>query len=173
MKKLLLLLFVFLAGCTGIPEGITVVDNFALDRYLGTWYEVARLDNKFEKNFEQVVADYSLSADGSVKVVNRGFDTEKQQKKTVEGRALFVNDKETAKGALKVSFFGPFYGSYNVIALDRVGYRWAMVCGRDRSYFWILSREPQIEPALIKEIVAQAKSFGFDTAKLHYAGTFK
>jgi apolipoprotein D and lipocalin family protein len=170
LKKLFLLLFILLAGCTGIPDGITVVDNFALDRYLGTWYEIARIDNRFEKALDPVSASYLLVGDGSVKVVNKGYDTKKQEWKTIEGRGVFVDDKNTSKGALKVSFFGPFYASYNVIELDKEGYRWAMVCGRDRSFFWILSREPSMEPALLNELVVKAGSFGFDTAKLRYLG---
>ncbi|MCX6179840.1 MAG: lipocalin family protein [Chlorobiales bacterium] len=169
MKKLFLFFALLLSGCTGVPEGITVVDDFSLDRFLGTWYEVARIDNSFEKKLEQVSAKYTLANDGSVKVLNKGYDTNKNKWKTIEGRGVFIGD--THKGALKVSFFGPFYASYNVIELDKVGYRWAMVCGRDRSYFWILSREPEMDSELLKELVSHAKSFGFDMAHLHYLST--
>jgi len=168
MKKLFLLLALLLSGCTGIPEGVTVVDNFSLDRFLGTWYEVARIDNSFEKKLEQVSAEYSLAEDGSVKVLNKGYDSKNNKWKTIKGRGVFVGDVH--QGALKVSFFGPFYASYNVIELDKVGYRWAMVCGRDRSYFWILSREPEMDSGLLTELVAHAKSSGFDTEHLHYMG---
>ncbi|TLU85699.1 MAG: lipocalin [Chlorobium sp.] len=173
MKKLIVLLFVFLAGCTGVPQGLTVVEDFSLERYLGSWYEIARLDNRFEKELEPVVATYSFAPDGSVKVVNRGFDTKKQEWKTIEGRGLFLDDKVTTKGALKVSFFGPFYASYNVVALDKTGYNWALVCGRDKSYFWILSKNPDMDPALLKELVAKAATLGFDTAKLRYVSTHR
>jgi apolipoprotein D and lipocalin family protein len=169
MKKLFLFLALLLSGCTGVPEGITVVDDFNLDRFLGTWYEVARIDNSFEKKLEQVSAKYALADDGSVKVLNKGYDTKKNKWKTIEGRGVFIGD--THKGALKVSFFGPFYASYNVIELDKIGYRWAMVCGRDRSYFWILSREPEMDSELLKELVSHAKSFGFDTTHLRYLST--
>ena len=168
MKKLLLFLFLLLAGCTGVPQGITVVDNFSLNRYLGTWHEIVRLDNRFEKELDPVSATYSLAPDGSVKVVNKGYDRKEQKWKTIQGRGDFVDDKKTTEGALKVSFFGPFYASYNVIALDKANYRWAMVGGRSKSFFWILSRDQQMEPALLKELIAQAKSLGFDTAKLRY-----
>ena len=167
-KKLLVLLILLLAGCMGIPRGVTVVDNFTLDRFLGTWYEIARIDTSFEKDLEQVSASYSLAEDGSVKVLNKGYDRKKRQLQTIEGRGVFVGD--THKGALKVSFFGPFYASYNIIALDKVGYRWAMVCGRDPAYFWILSKDPELDPQLLKELVVQAKSLGFDTEHLHYLG---
>lgn len=173
MKKLLLLFFILLAGCTGIPQGITVVDNFSLGRYLGTWHEIARLDNRFEKALDPVSATYSLAPDGSVIVLNKGYNLKKKEWKTIQGRGLFLDDKNTTQGALKVSFFGPFYASYNVIDLDRAGYRWAMVCGRDKSYFWILSKDPVMEPGQLKALVAKATTLGFDTAKLRYLGKHK
>ena len=173
MKKLLLFLFLLLAGCTGIPQGITVVDDFSLNRYLGTWHEIARLDNRFEKELDPVSATYSLAADGSVKVVNKGYDLNKKEWKTIQGRGVFLDDKNTTQGALKVSFFGPFYASYNVIDLDRAGYRWAMVCGRDKSYFWILSKDSVMEQGLLNALVAKAATLGFDTARLRYLGKQK
>ncbi len=168
MNKLFLIFFLLFAGCTGIPQGITVVDDFSLDRYLGTWYEIVRLDNRFEKELEPVSATYSLAPDGSVKVVNKGYDAKKQEWKTIQGRGVFLDDKNTTKGALKVSFFGPFYASYNVIDLDKAEYRWAMVCGRDKSYFWILSKDPVMEQGQLNALVAKATTLGFDTAKLRY-----
>ena len=166
MKKLLLLFLMLLSGCTGVPEGLTVVDGFRLERYLGTWYEIARLDNRFEKNLGQVSAEYSLREDGKVKVMNRGYDAEKGEWKSIEGKAVFVGD--VTVGALKVSFFGPFYASYNVVALDRVNYSWAIVCGHKKSLFWILARKPEMEPALLQQLVAKADSLGFETGKLRY-----
>lgn len=170
MKKLLLLVVLLLAGCTGIPKGITVVEDFSLNRYLGTWHEIARLDNRFEKELDPVSATYSLAPDGSVKVVNKGYDLKKQEWKTIQGRGVFLDAKNSTQGALKVSFFGPFYASYNVIDLDKAGYRWAMVCGRDKSYFWILSKDPVMEQGQLDALVARAAAFGFDTAKLRYLG---
>jgi apolipoprotein D and lipocalin family protein len=170
MKKLLWFLFLLLAGCTGIPQGLTVVEDFSLNRYLGTWHEIARLDNRFEKELDPVSATYSLAADGSVKVVNKGYDLNKKEWKTIQGRGVFLDDKKTTQGALKVSFFGPFYASYNVIDLDRAGYRWAMVCGRDKSYFWILSKDSVMAQGQLSELVAKAATLGFDTAKLRYLG---
>lgn len=166
MKKLLLLFFILLAGCTGVPQGLTVVDDFRLERYLGTWYEIARLDNRFEKDLGQVSAEYSLREDGGVKVVNRGFDRKKGEWKSIGGKAAFVGDP--SKGALKVSFFGPFYASYNVLALDTENYGWALVCGRNKELFWILARQPEMEPLLLKRLVAKADSLGFETSKLRY-----
>ncbi|NTW11163.1 MAG: lipocalin, partial [Chlorobiaceae bacterium] len=134
-------------------------------------HEIARLDNRFEKELEPVSAIYALAPDGSVKVMNKGYDTRKKVWKNIEGRAVFADERQTGRGALKVSFFGPFYASYNVIALDKAGYSWALVCGRDKSYFWILSKTPDMDPALLQELVAKAASFGFDTAKLRYVRT--
>jgi len=168
MKKLLLLFIMLLSGCTGVPEGLTVVDGFRLERYLGTWYEIARLDNRFEKNLGQVSAEYSLREDGKVKVMNRGYDAEKGEWKSIEGKAVFVGD--VTEGALRVSFFGPFYASYNVVALDRENYSWAIVCGHKKSLFWILARTPEMEPALLQQLVAKADSLGFETGKLRYFG---
>jgi apolipoprotein D and lipocalin family protein len=164
MKKLLLLLLLMLSGCNGVPEGLTVVDDFRLDRYLGTWHEIARLDNSFEKDLGQVSAEYALRDDGSVKVLNRGYDTKKGEWTSIEGKALFVGDP--SQGALKVSFFGPFYASYNVLALDHEGYRWALVSGHDRDLLWILARSPVMEPALLEELRTKAAGMGFDASRI-------
>ncbi|MBN1279667.1 MAG: lipocalin family protein [Chlorobium sp.] len=166
MKKLLLLLLLMLSGCNGVPEGLTVVDDFRLDRYLGTWHEIARLDNSFEKDLGQVSAEYALRDDGSVKVLNRGYDTKKGEWTSIEGKALFVGDP--SQGALKVSFFGPFYTSYNIVALDRENYSWAIVCGYKKSLFWILARQSEMDSVLLKQLVMKADSLGFETAKLRY-----
>ncbi|NQU46802.1 MAG: lipocalin family protein [Chlorobium sp.] len=165
MKRLLTLLLLLLpAGCTGIPEGLDVVDDFSLERYLGTWYEIARLDNSFEKNFEAVSATYTLKPDGKVRVENRGYDTKKNRWKSVEGRAEF--DGPSDRGALKVSFFGPFYAGYNILALDREEYRWAIVSGHDRDLLWILSRSPEMDPGLLGELTRKTAEFGFTADEL-------
>lgn len=167
MKKLFLLLLLWpmlLAGCAGAPEGIVAVDHFKLDRYLGTWYEIARIENRFERGSEQVSAIYSLRKDGMVQVLNKGYYPEKKKWKTVEGKAKFVGD--TNVGALKVSFFGPFYGGYTVFDLDRENYSWAMIAGHSRDYFWILARTPQMEPALYAKLLEEAKAKGFDTSRV-------
>ncbi len=165
MKKLLLpLLLIVLSGCAGAPEGIVALDRFDLNRYLGTWYEVARIENRFERGTEQVSATYTLREDGKVRVLNRGYDPVKKQWKTAEGKAKFAGDPSV--GALKVSFFGPFYGGYNVFALDREAYGWAMVAGSSRDYFWILSRSPEMAPALYSRLLGQASANGFDTTRV-------
>ncbi len=166
INKLFFLVVLLLSGCTGVPEGLAVVDDFKLDRYLGSWYEIVRIENSFEKNLGQVSAEYSLREDGSVKVMNKGFDAKKGEWKSIEGKAAFAG--EPSKGALKVSFFGPFYAGYNVVALDRENYSWAIVCGHKKSLFWILARKPEMEPVLLQKLVAKADSLGFETAKLRY-----
>jgi len=167
MRKLLLTIFlVFLTGCLGYPETVTPVTGFNLSRYLGTWYEIARLDHSFERGLERVTAEYVLREDGGVRVINRGYDIRQDRWKTAEGRAYFVESPD--KGYLKVSFFGPFYGSYVVFELDQKDYRYAFVSGPDRSYLWLLSRTPAIDAALLARFVETAGQKGFDTEQLIY-----
>ena len=151
-------------GCTGIPEGATVVEDFELERYLGTWYEIARLDHRFERGMSNVTASYSLRDDGGVDVVNRGYLDNKDQWKEARGKAYFIGPSD--RGRLKVSFFGPFYGAYNILELDKDGYRYAMVAGPDTDYLWILSRTPEMDPAVLNSLVSKADSLGFDTGAL-------
>ena len=154
-----------LAGCSSMqpPQGIAAVSPFDLARYEGRWYELARLDHSFERGMMDVSATYQRQSDGSVRVVNRGFDVAKNQWRQAVGKALFTGDANTA--SLKVSFFGPFYGGYHVAALD-ADYQWALVVGPDRSYCWILSRTKQLAPALREQIIARAKALGIDTQAL-------
>ena len=154
-----------LAACsTAPPAGINPVTSFDLNRYLGQWYEIARLDHSFERGMSDVGAIYQLQDDGSVKVINRGYDTQRQAWKEAIGRALLVGDSNTA--SLKVSFFGPFYGGYHVIALDQQNYRWSLVAGPDRDYLWILSRDKTLPAEVREQLVSQAKALGFATDKL-------
>jgi len=153
-------------ACTGIPANVSAVDNFELNRYLGTWYEIARLDHSFERGLTRVTAQYRLRDDGGIDVVNRGFDSSGDRWKEAHGKGYFIDRSDS--GRLKVSFFGPFYGAYNVIALDRKDYSYAMVCGPDRSYLWILTRDPRPAPGIVEKLVAQAKDLGFATEKLIY-----
>jgi len=105
-----------LTSCVMTSDKFTAVDNFSLRQYLGNWYEIARLDHSFERGLSQVTATYSMRDDGGVRVINRGFNTETSEWESAEGKAYFIGAATT--GALKVSFFGPFYGAYNVVALD-------------------------------------------------------
>ena len=166
MRKLgvLTAALVLVVGCTGMPEGIKPVDNFQIDQYLGTWYEIARLDHSFEKGLSNVTAQYSLREDGGVKVINRGFSKDKQEWKVSEGKAYFVNDK--SKGHLKVSFFGPFYGSYVIFQIDKMNYQYAFVTSHNKAYLWLLARTPIVSDDVIKDFVEISKTKGFNTEEL-------
>ncbi|WP_020161923.1 lipocalin family protein [Cycloclasticus pugetii] len=153
-----------LSGCVGIPEGVKPVENFQLERYLGTWHEIARLDHSFERGLSKVTADYSLREDGGINVVNRGFSADNNAWQEAQGKAYFVNDAD--EGHLKVSFFGPFYGSYIVFELDAVGYQYAFISGPDKDYLWLLARTPTVKPEVIDRFISMSKSIGFDTSAL-------
>ncbi len=155
---------VFLGGCVGIPEHVTPVEPFDLERYLGRWYEIARLDHSFERGLSRVTADYSLRDDGGMRVVNRGYSAKDDVWKEAEGKAFFVAGPD--QGFLKVSFFGPFYGSYVVVELDREQYRYALVCGPDKSYLWILARTSEMDLRTRDALIAKAAALGFDTSQL-------
>ena len=167
MKKLLALLPLFLTGCVSVPNGITPVADFQADRYLGKWYEIARLDHSFERGLTQVSAEYTLRTDGDIRVLNRGYSEKDKKWKQAEGQASFAGEKD--KGFLKVSFFWPFYGSYVVFDLDHENYRHALVCGPNRSYLWILAREKTLDPKIQDRLLAKAAASGFETNKLIFA----
>ena len=152
-----------LAGCAQIPDGVEPVQGFDATRYLGTWYEVARLDHRFERGLTRVTATYAARDDGGIDVLNRGFDVAKGSWSEAKGRAKFVGPRDV--GQLKVSFFGPFYGGYNVVDLDPT-YSHALVVGPNRSYLWILSREPDPPRETVDRLVARARALGFDTDAL-------
>lgn len=166
MKRFLFLpLFLLLSSCTGIPNGVQAINNFQLERYLGTWYEIARMDHRFERGLEQVTATYSLREDGGVRVLNRGFDTDKGKWKEAEGKAYLLG--EDNEGRLKVSFFGPFYAAYNIIELDE-DYQYVMISGHTRNYFWILSRSAEIDEQVLQRLITRASELGFATNQLIY-----
>ena len=164
-RILVLIAIAVVAGCVGVPDGIEPVTGFQVERYMGRWYEVARLDHSFERGMEQVTATYELRPDGTVAVLNRGYRADKGEWGEVSGKAKFLDDSDVA--ALKVSFFGPFYGGYNVVDLDP-GYQHALVAGPNRSYLWILSRTPTPPRAEVERLVAKAQALGFDTSQLIY-----
>jgi apolipoprotein D and lipocalin family protein len=153
-----------LSGCVSAPDGVEPVEGFDIHRYLGRWYEIARLDHSFERGLQQVTADYSLRDDGCIRVLNQGVDAESGERKQAEGRGCFVASPDV--GHLKVSFFGPFYGAYVVFALDQEGYSHALVAGPDRDYLWLLARTPALEKDVVDRLVAKAASLGFATDRL-------
>lgn len=161
IKRLLFLIPILVSACVNIPENVSPVTGFEIDRYLGTWYEIARLDHSFERGLEKVTAEYSLKDDGGIRVVNRGFDPKKNEWKETIGKAYFIGDSNL--GRLKVSFWGPFYGAYNIIDIDKKNYSYSLVCGPNKSYLWILAREPHMEASLTSRLMNKAKALGFET----------
>jgi len=171
LRNLLVTLCLITSSCVAVPDGVKVIDSFDAGQYLGTWYEIARLDHSFERGLDNVTATYSLRDDGGIKVINRGLNTNTKKWEEAVGKAYFVDSANTDKthtGKLKVSFFGPFYGAYNIIELDKPYYNYVMICGPDKSYFWILSRTPQLSYPIKQHLIAQAKELGFATDKLIY-----
>lgn len=167
MKKISVIFsIILLAGCLGMPKSVTPVTGFELNKYLGTWYEVARLDHSFERGLSQITAQYSLREDGGVAVVNRGYLSEEKKWKQAEGKAYFVDT--TDEGYLKVSFFGPFYGSYVVFELDKQDYQYAFVSGPDTDYLWLLSRTPTVSKSVMDKFIIMAAQRGFDTQAIIY-----
>lgn len=153
------------AGCsTQPPQGITAVTPFDVGRYQGQWFEIARLDHSFERGLTDVNATYRGQPDGSIEVINRGFNPKSAEWEQATGRALFTHGRD--RGSLKVSFFGPFYGGYHVVALDEKDYRWSLVMGPSRNYFWILARDRQLPDDLRKQLLERTRALGIPTDQL-------
>ena len=166
MRYSLLVLCLLISSCLSVPNGVAPIQNFELDRYLGRWYEVARLDHSFERGLEAVTANYSLREDGGIRVINSGRDINSGELQQAEGRAYFV-DKSNI-GHLKVSFFGPFYGSYVIFELDQIDYQYAFVAGNSTDYLWLLARTPAVSEAVLSNFKQKASKYGFDTDQLIY-----
>ena len=149
-----------LAGCTSVPDKVEPVKNFQLSQYLGTWHELARLDHSFERGLSQVTAHYSLREDGGIKVVNRGFNSEKNDWNEAIGKAYFIESSDI--GRLKVSFFGPFYGGYNIAKLN-ADYSMALIIGPNLDYAWLLARQPNPSAKDCNEFMAEAKRIGISS----------
>jgi len=150
-------------GVSTIPKKATAVTNFDKARYLGKWYEIARLDYKYEKDMDNVTANYSLNDNGTIKVANKGYNVKKDEWEQSIGKAKFV--KKDDVGMLRVSFFGPFYSGYNVIAIDP-DYKYALVAGESLKYLWILSRETTIPAHIHAEYLKKAQEIGYDISAL-------
>lgn len=153
-----------LGGCLGMPPAVRPVADFEVNRYLGKWYEIARLDHPFERGLSRVTAEYSPGDGGGLSVVNRGFSDSGKRWEEATGRARFVGDE--SQGYLKVSFFGPFYGSYVVFELDRENYQYAFVSGPTTEYLWLLARTPSVKPEVVEKFVQMSKARGFKTESL-------
>lgn len=159
-------LFAFAAvfySCSSIPRKASAVNGFEVSRYLGTWYEIARFDYRFERNLDNVTANYSMINEKEIRVLNRGYDYVKKEWKSATGTARFRKEKTVA--ALKVSFFKPFYTGYNVVALDK-DYKYAMVAGKNLNYLWLLSREKTMPAEIRNAYLKQAAELGYDTTAL-------
>ena len=164
MNKIYLLIsFLLVCGCTSLPEGIEPVKDFDLGKYMGKWYEIARLDHSFERGLTHVTAEYRLMDDGSVQVINSGYSADDNEFSSIEGKAYLVRGKR--EGYLKVSFFGPFYSSYVVFNLGE-NYEYSMVTSSDRSYLWLLSRTQTVNDSVIELFIKESRELGFDTEKL-------
>ena len=161
---LVFIMLLIVSGCTGLPEGVTPVGGFDVNKYMGKWYEIARLDHSFERGMDKVTAEYSLRDDGGVKVINRGFSIDDNKWAQADGKAYFVRGEQ--EGHLKVSFFGPFYGTYAVFEIDEENYQYAFVSGPDTSYLWLLARTPTVSEEVVTRFVEKSKALGFDTDDL-------
>ena len=152
-----------LSSCKGSSSNFQAVTNFDSERYLGKWYEIARFDFRFERNLNNTTATYSLNPNGTIKVLNEGYNYVKNKWSKAVGKAKYAENKNVA--SLRVSFFGPFYADYRVIALDD-DYQYALVAGGSTSYLWILSRQKTIPENIKTQYLKIAKDLGFDIDKL-------
>lgn len=156
-------ILVLISSCATLPKGATVIESFEKEKYLGKWYEIARYDFAFEKNLNNTTAEYALRKDSKIDVVNRGYNYITKKWSEAKGKARFKG--ADTKGELEVSFFGPFYAAYNVIAIDK-DYQYALVTGSSLKYLWILSREKTIPSEVKDQYLTIAQSLGYDTSKL-------
>lgn len=147
----------------GNHDSLPTVEKVDLERYAGTWFEIARLPNSFEDGLKCVTATYTLLDNGKVGVTNQGVNENTGKTETAEGKARVKDPSEP--GQLRVVFFWPFGGDYFIIDLD-ADYRYALVGAPDREYLWILAREKQLDPSTLSMLLEKAKSLGFSTDKL-------
>jgi apolipoprotein D and lipocalin family protein len=141
----------------------TTVNNFDIEKYLGTWYEIGRYQHSFEKNLVGCTATYTKKENGLIEVLNQGyFKTLTGKLKVARGKARLTD----LPGKLKVSFFLFFYAEYNVLELDQEGYQWAIIGSSGPGYFWILSRKPVISDSFYRELLLKAESRGYDSSKV-------
>lgn len=154
---------ILLTSCVNIPKNVEAVSSFEKEKYLGKWYEIARLDNRFEKNLNNTTAFYGVNENGTIKVVNKGYNFVKKEWDSAQAVAKFVNND--TEGRLKVSFFRPFYAGYNIVAIDK-DYQYALIYGNSTQYMWILSRNTKIDSITKEQFLKKAQQDGFDTSKL-------
>jgi lipocalin len=162
MKKIFFMAILATVFCSCEPT--TTVNNapvkeIDLKRYIGDWYEIARIDHAFERGLDYVMAHYELRKDGNIDVLNTGIKNGRAE--DAKGMAKITN----IPGLLRVSFFGPFFSDYRILMIDK-DYQYALVGGSDHRYLWILSRTPQLDDATRALILANAESRGYDTTRL-------
>jgi apolipoprotein D and lipocalin family protein len=162
-STLYILYLLFLLSCSGGEKPLDVVNNLDVEKYMGTWYEIARLPNSFEDGLSHITATYTLRKDGKISVQNKGVKTNGKISE-VKGVAYIPNKAESAK--LEVSFFRPFYGKYWILALDSISYQYALVGHPNRSYLWILSRQPKLPETTLEMLIKTGNKKGFDTQKM-------
>jgi apolipoprotein D and lipocalin family protein len=169
LKLILMLLFMaaLFANCNAQKNQIdkTVVANLDLQKYLGTWYEIARYDHSFERGLVGVTAKYSMREDGKLKVLNSGYKNSLEGEYSEAIGKAKIPDPVNDPAKLKVSFFLFFYGDYYVMELD-TDYQWAIIGSSSDKYLWILSRKPQMENEMYSELLEKLKKRGYDVSSL-------
>ncbi len=164
MKFILtLIMSLVLLGCVDVPEGIKPVTRFKINRYLGTWYEIARLDYMGEQDLKSVSTEYSRNQKGDLVFKHRGYMTKWAEWREKEGRISLAGDPNV--GHLKISYFFPIYKPYVIFELDP-DYQYAYVCGKDRSFLWLLSRAKYLDEDIVDDFIEKSQNLGFDTSKL-------
>lgn len=164
MKKIFIIInIILLIGCSPTTQNLKVVEHFDLNKYAGKWYEIARLDNRFEKDLIGVTAFYRTGENGEIEVINRGFNPLTNTRQMAKGKVRF-KDQPTL-GHLEVSFFWNFYSSYKILELDK-NYEYALVTSDTFDYLWILARDSTLEEPIYQQLVDKAKQLGFDTSAL-------
>lgn len=164
--SLLIIILLFMGICNGQGSTVdkTVVKEFSIEKYLGTWYEIARFDHSFERGLVGVTANYSYRKDGKIKVLNQGYkDSLNGKRSEAIGKAKIPDTAEPSK--LKVSFFWIFYADYFVLELDD-NYEWAAVGSNSDNYLWILSRSPQMDKDTYKVLLERLSKRGYNISKL-------
>ena len=137
----------------------SVIDHVDLNRYLGSWYEIARFDHGFERGMYATKAHYTLKEDGSIEVVNSGYKNGKFKQSV--GKAKLTD----TPALLRVSFFGPFYSDYRILMLDP-DYQYALVGSKSQKYLWILSRTPEMSIDALDLVLNEAESRGYEVTNL-------
>ena len=164
MKRIIIIVVIVMTAISCNAQSSinrTTVASLDVERYMGSWYEIARFDHSFERDMEYCKAQYSLMPDGKILVENSGVDSRSGKFRVVEGKAKLGSHP----GQLRVSFFLFFYSDYNILALDK-NYEWALIGSKSPKYLWILARTPKLPEVVLNEILTEASDRGYDVSKL-------